>query len=87
MKVFVLKFNKCTIVKKKLDTVYPFLIKKHGSKPIMSFWFFFFLPIIEKYVLTAKANDLINTDNKNKDVARDPKIRMSTNGKYDKDYK
>lgn len=52
----------------------------------MSFCFFF-LSIIEKYVLTAKANDLINTDNKNKDVARDPKIRMSTNGKYDKDYK
>lgn len=49
--------------------------------------FGFFLPIIEKYVLTAEANDLINTDNKNKDVARDPKIRMSTNGKYDKDYK
>lgn len=86
MKVFVLKFNKCAIVKKKLRYSSPFFDKKkHGSKPIMSFWFF--LPIIEKYVLTAKANDLINTDNKNKDVARDPKIRMSTNGKYDKDYK
>lgn len=87
MKVFVLKFNKCAIVKKKLRYSSPFFDKKkHGSKPIMSFCFFF-LPIIEKYVLTAKANDLINTDNKNKDVARDPKIRMSTNGKYDKDYK
>lgn len=86
MKVFVLKFNKCAIVKKKLRYSSPFFDKK--SMVLNQLCHFgFFLPIIEKYVLTAKANDLINTDNKNKDVARDPKIRMSTNGKYDKDYK